>query len=395
MSLAYLADTFLGFIFKTMLRCPKVTQSMLARISVRHFADEIHGSVRAAYAKGDARADPVNVLPKSKYGGINTVSLVTGTTIIGQQGAQFVSSLLSSSRVPVEVQVIEAGQDDEYFHSVLRNRTAVHVDNQADAEAKQKALKICNDLDLYVFKTRTRSFPGFKCRFPGVDIQLIGQNNMGIFNELEYSPVEGVVEALSVVSQKGNDKYLRYAFKAAAKAGRKRVTLINKAKEWPISDGSLVEAAQRLHCHYKDCLELELMEVEEAISRLMTEPTYFDCLFASERYATFLSAICSGVCGGANLFSAVEIGDHHAVFKPLQTKLSLTNYANLSAYGIVSTIVDLFQHLGHDKCADALWCELKRTMDEGIRTKEFGGQDTGEYVICNIINQLRCRALGK
>ncbi|XP_016967778.1 isocitrate dehydrogenase [NAD] subunit gamma, mitochondrial [Drosophila biarmipes] len=377
-----------------MLRSPKVTR-FLARSSARHYAESINSSVRAAFVKGDTRLDPVYVLPKSKYGGINTVSLLTGSTIIGQQGAHFVTSLLQSSRVPVEVQVIEAGQDDEYFNSVLRNRTAVHVENQAGAEAKQKALKICNDLDLYVLKTRTRSFPGFRCRFPGVDIQMIGQNNMGNYNELEYSPVKGVVEALSVVSQKSNEKYLNYAFKAAVKAGRKRVTLINKAKEWPISDGNLVEAAKRMHCPYKDCLELEFMEVEEAISRLVTNPTYFDCLFASDRYATFLSAICSAVCGGANLFSAVELGDHHAVFKPLQTKLSLTNYATLSAYGIVSTIVDLFEHLGHTKCAQALWCEMLRTMDEGIRTKEFGGKDTGEYVICNIINNLRCHALGQ
>ncbi|XP_017078891.1 isocitrate dehydrogenase [NAD] subunit gamma, mitochondrial [Drosophila eugracilis] len=373
-----------------MWRNSKVTR-YLSRIITRHASSDINSSVAAAYAKGDTRLDPVNVMPKSKYGGINTVSLLTGSTMIGEQGARFVKSLLQSSRVPVEVQVIEAGQDDEYFNSVLRNRTAVHVDNQADEQSKQKALKICNDLDLYVLKTRTRSFPGFKCRFPGVDILMIGQNNMGIYNELEYSPVKGVVEALSVVSQKSIDKYLNYAFKAAVAAGRKRVTLINKAKEWPIVDGSMVAAAKRMHCPYKECLELEFMELDDAVSRLVTDPIYFDCLFASDRYATFLSSICSAVCGGSNLFSAVEIGDTHAVFKPLQTKLSLTNYATLSAYGIVSTIVDLFEHLGHKKCSDALWCEMLRTMDEGIRTKEFGGKDTGEYVICNIINQLRCQ----
>ncbi|XP_017115326.1 isocitrate dehydrogenase [NAD] subunit gamma, mitochondrial [Drosophila elegans] len=375
----------------------RASSRMLSRISVRQYADAVNitGSVRAAYAKGMA-ARPLDkqLLPKSMYGGINYVTLLTGSTIIGQQGAKFVTTLLQSSRVPVETQIIEAGQDDEYFNSVLRNRSAVHVDIQADGPAKEKALKISNDLDLYVFKTRTRSFPGFNCRFPGVDIQMIGQNNMGNYSELEYSPVKGVVEALSVVTQKGNEKYLKHAFAAAAKAGRKRVTLINKAKEWPISDGSLVKAAMEMHCDYKHCLELELMEVEEAVSRLITDPTYFDCLFASDRYATFLSTICSGVCGGANLFSAVEIGDHHAVFKPLQTKLSLTNYATLSAYGIVATIVDLFQHLGHDKCADALWTEMLRTMEEGIRTQEFGGKDNGEYVICNIVNKLRCRSLG-
>ncbi|XP_017044823.1 probable isocitrate dehydrogenase [NAD] gamma 2, mitochondrial [Drosophila ficusphila] len=377
-----------------MLPRPRVTR-LISGIGVRRFADAINSSLQAAYVKGDARRDPVNVLPKSKYGGINTVSLLTASTIIGEQGANFVTSLVHSTGVPVEVQVIEPGNDSEYFNSVLRNRSAVCVDILADAEAKQKALKLCNDLNLYVFKTRTRSFPGFNCRFPNVDIQMIGENNMGNYNELEYSPVKGVVEALCVVTQARHEKYLKYAFEAAVKAGRKRVTLINKAKEWPISDGSMVEVAKQMHSEYEDCLELELMEVDEAINRLTTDPTYFDCLFASDRYATFLSAICSAVCGGANLFSAVEIGDHHAIFKPLQTKLSLTYYNNLSAYGIVSTIVDLLEHLGHSKCSHKLWCEMLRTMYEGIRTKQFGGKDTDEYVICNIINQLRCQRFGE
>lgn len=82
------------------------------------------------------------------------------------------------------------------------------------------------------------------------------------------------------------------------------------------------------------------------------------------------------------------------MFKPLQTKLSLTNYSNLSAYGIINTIIDLFEVLGHQECADALWEQMLRTMDEGIKTIEFGGRDTDEFVICNIINQLKCRGLG-
>ncbi|XP_017024409.1 isocitrate dehydrogenase [NAD] subunit gamma, mitochondrial [Drosophila kikkawai] len=376
-----------------MLRGAKVGRQ-LARISgCRYYSkSEVSASLSSSYLKGHVRTDPVNVLPKPYYGGIHMVTLYTGSSIIGQQGAKFVSSLLQSSRVPVEVQPI--GEEDEYFKSVLRNRAAVHVDINADEKSKARALKICNDLDLYVFKTRTRSFPGYKCRFPCVDIQMIGQNNMGNYSELEYSPVKGVVEALSVVTQAGNRKYLEHAFAAAVDAGRKRVTLVNKAKEWPLNDGAMVEDAKEIHCKYKDCLELELMEVEECISRLVTNPSYFDCLFASDRYATFLATICSGVCGGANLFSAVEMGDNHAVFKPLQTKLSLTNYSNLSAYGIISTIVDLLEYLGHRHCANELWDQMMRTMDDGICTVEFGGKDSDEYVISNINNQLKCTGLG-
>ncbi|KAH8234230.1 hypothetical protein KR038_004037 [Drosophila bunnanda] len=375
-----------------MLQGAKVGRQLAKICGFRYYTNqEVAGSLKSTYLKGHVRLDPVNVLPKSYYGGIHTVTLYTGSSIIGQQGAKFVNSLLQSSRVPVEVQPID--QEDEYYKSVLRNRAAVHVDIHADEKSKARSLKICNDLDLYVFKSRMRSFPGYKGRFPCVDIQMIGQNNMGNYSELEYSPVDGVVEALSVVTQAANRKYLEHAFAAAAAAGRSRVTLVNKAKEWPLNDGALVEEAKKIHSKYED-LELELMEVEDCVSLLVTNPARFDCLFASDRYATFLATICSGVCGGANLFSAVEIGDNHAVFKPLQTKLSLTNYSNLSAYGIISTIADLLEYLGHQHCSEALWAQMLRTMDEGIRTVEFGGKDSDEFVICNINNKLKCLGLG-
>ncbi|XP_020803047.1 probable isocitrate dehydrogenase [NAD] gamma 2, mitochondrial isoform X2 [Drosophila serrata] len=221
----------------------------LAKISgFRYYSTtEVTGSLKSSYLKGHVRLDPVNVPPKSYYGGIHTVTLYTGSSIIGQQGAKFVSSLLQSSRVPVDVQPIGADQEDEYYKSVLRNRAAVHVDIHADEKSKARSLKICHDLDLYVFKTRTRTFPGYKGRYPCVDIQMIGQNNMGNYSELEYSPVNGVVEALSVVTQAANRKYLEHAFAAAAAAGRRRVTLVNKAKEWPLNDGAMVEDAKEIH----------------------------------------------------------------------------------------------------------------------------------------------------
>ncbi|EDW72422.1 uncharacterized protein Dwil_GK19318 [Drosophila willistoni] len=344
----------------------------------------------AVVAKGHSLVLPINVLPQSKYGGITTVSLLTGESLIGKQGGRYVSTLLQNARVPVEVQRIRVDQENEYLNSVVRNRAAVHIEIVHDAVAKKKALKICHDLDLYVFMSRLRTFPGFNCRFADVDIQLIAQNNMGNYAELEYVPVRGVVEALSVVIQENLERYLKYAFQAAVDLGRKRVTVIHKISEWPVTDGVLVDVAKHIHEKDYSCLELETMELDDTVSRLILDPNHFDVLMTSDRYATFVATICSGVCGGANLFSAIEKSDNHAVFKPLQTKLSLTNYKTLSPYGIVSTCVDLLNHVNQKSCATNLWNEMLRTMREGIKTGEFGGSDSGNFVICNIMNQLRC-----
>ncbi|KAH8232852.1 hypothetical protein KR026_001037 [Drosophila bipectinata] len=377
-----------------MLRSLKLKPLLLAKMTeglFRHYMDANIFSINSNFVKGSLRTEPVNLMPATKYGGIDTVTLLTGTTLLGQQGSKYVTAMLQSSKVPVEVQVIDPYQTDDFYNSVLRNRSAVHVDAVVDAEAKKRSMKMSNDLDLYLFKCRMQSFPGFNYRFPDVNINIIAQNNLGIYSDLEYSPVKGVVEAISVGTKEKNEKYLRKAFDTAVAAGRKRVTLIHKKTEWPLTDGSMVKAAKKIHKDYKDCLELELLNVEDCIGKLVTHPQEFDCIFSSDRYATMIATICAGVCGGANLFSSVEMGDFHAVFKPLQVKLSLTNYPILSPYGIVNAIVDLFNHLGYADCAKELCGQMVRTMESGIKTKEFGGKDSGEYVICNIINRLRCQ----
>ncbi|KAH8396991.1 hypothetical protein KR215_007249 [Drosophila sulfurigaster] len=350
--------------------------------------------INAFVEKGDLRTGSVNVLPRSKYGGITHATLLTGDTIIGQMGAKYVESLLSSARVPVAVQKISVDMGEEYFNSVLRNRAAVHVDIVHDAEHKKKSLKICNDLDLHVFITNVRSFPGFKCLFPDVNILLIAQNNMGNYAELEYSPVKGVVEGLHVVTRENIERFLRYAFKVVMSRKRKKVTLVHKSQEYPKTEGVLLDCAYKLQQEEYHDIELQPMEMGKCVSRLILDPKQFDVIVTSDLYGTFMATICSSICGGANLFSAIEIGDNHAVFKPLQTKLSLTNYKVLSPYGIVATCVDLMYYLGHGVCARALWNEMLRTMREGVKTGDFEGSDRGEYIICNIMNKLRCNMFG-
>lgn len=356
----------------------------------RHYTDESIHTAGSFFMKGQM-IDKVYVLPKPKYGGITNATLLTGETIIGQQGAKYVQSLLSSARVPIDVERISVDMGEEYFNSVLRNRAAVHVDISHDAEHKRKALKICNDLDLYVFMTNVQSFPGFGCRFPDVNLLLIAQNNMGTYAEMEYSPVDGVIEGLHVVTARSIRRFLHAAFQTVVKRKRKKVSLVHKQAEWPKTEGVFIDIAYELQREHYSNIEIEPMELEVCVAQLILNPKNFDVIIANDIYGTFLATISSSVCGGANLFSAVEIGDHHAVFKPLQTKLSLTNYKVLSPYGIVSTCVDLLHHLGHKECAKALWCEMLRTMEEGVKTKDFDGSDRGEFIICNIMNKLHCK----
>ncbi|XP_067634130.1 uncharacterized protein [Eurosta solidaginis] len=374
----------------------KLPVNLLKRISWRYEHEaasiEVHGH---DYEKESLPPKFIKLLPPSKYGGEYLVTLLTGASVIGLQGSHFIRDLFEVAKVPVAFERIPIGPDEgtyEYVQSVERNRHAIHVDMQHDPDAKHKQLLLNNDLDLYVGIIHMNSIEGYKCIYPDVKLTVLMQNNAGNFSKLEYGPVPGMVETLKIMQEKYMKRYFEFVFHYAMENKRKKVTFGHQVLEFPLSDGLYVKVAKKLYKELKPDFEFELIAIHELVREIVMHPTKYDVICTTDRYGTFVASIASAVCGGAGLFSCTERGDHHAVFKPLQTRLSVTDSLTLSPYGIVRACVDLLYYLGEDDCAQVLYDELMHTMIcRGIRTREFGGIDSGEYVICDIVNRLKCK----
>ncbi|XP_011194381.1 uncharacterized protein LOC105219777 [Zeugodacus cucurbitae] len=373
----------------------KFPVNLLKRINCRFNSNiEVQGH---DYVKTDFPPRFVKVLPPSKYGGEYFVTLLTGTSNIGKQGAHFIKHLFEVAKVPVAFERIEVGPNEteyprEYVQSVQRNRHAIHVDLQHDPDEKQKQLMLNNDLDLYMCIIHLNSIEGYRCKYPDVDITVLMQNNAGNFSKLEYTPVPGMVETLKIVHQRYIRRYFHFVFHYAMENSHKKVTFGHQEFEFPISDGLYNKIALQMYEEMKPDFEFELMPIHDLVRRIVMKPNHFDVICTTDRYGTFVASIASAVCGGASLFSSTERGDHHAVFKPLQTRLSVTDANVLSPYGIMRASIDLLRYLGEKDCAKVLYDELMTTMIcRDIRTREFGGCDSGEYVICDIVNRLKCK----
>ncbi|XP_054739108.1 uncharacterized protein LOC129245130 [Anastrepha obliqua] len=373
-------------------KCPA---NLLKRINCYSTANiEVQGH---DYQKESFPPKYVKLLPPSKYGGEYLVTLLTGSSIIGQQGANFIRHLFEVAKVPVAFERISIGPDqttypNEYLQSVRRNRHALFIDLQHDPDEKHKQLLLNIDLDLYVGIIQVNSIEGYRCRHPNVNITVIMQNNAENFSKLEYGPVPGMVETLKITQKKYIERYFNFVFHYAMENCHQKVTFGHQAGEFPLSDGMYNRTALKMYEQLKPQFEFELMPIHDLVRNIVMKPRCFDVICTSDRYGTFVASIASAVCGGASLFSSTERGDHHAVFKPLQTRLSITDSLILSPYGIVRSSIDLLRYLGETDCANGLYEELMNTMTcRDIKTKEFGGTDTGEYVICDIVNRLKCK----
>lgn len=329
-------------------------------------------------------------LPKAKYGGESFATLLTGNTFIGEQGASFIKTLFNAVKVPVVFEHIPVGNSLEYVTSVMRNGTALHVDLQHDPSVKAKTLCLNSMLGLYACIVKMRSYEGFNCKFPNLKITTIIQNISGDFSKLEYEPVKGVVETLKFCQDTEIRRYLHFVFGYAQKNNHKKITFALQTREVPLADGMFLDIAVKLQsCHFPD-IPIEYMPINRVVRLLVMQPQIFDLICTNDRYGTFITSVCCSICGGASLFSATEWGDAHAVFKPLQTKLSITDCRELSPYGIVRAAIDLLEHLENKTCAKKIEKELMDTMMvHCIKTPEFGGKDNGEFVICSLVNNLK------
>lgn len=335
-------------------------------------------------------------LPESKYGGVRFVTLLTGESLMGRQGAHHITSLVKIANVPIDFEIINlskqrAKNTQEDQMSMLRNGIGVHIDLDVDANSRQRRSNLNKRFRLHACLTKFKSHPNFRSFHENVDIWSFCQNNVGDSTKLEYEPIAGMVESVRVTTADSLRRYFEFVYDYCTRGERKKVTIAHNVTKVPKSDGMFIEIAKDLQASKYQNLTLEFMVTNELAYNLIMNPQCLDVICSQYRYAHHLSAILAGVCGGAGLFSVMDAGENFVMFKPLETKLATSDSRSLSPYGIVRTCVDLLHHLGKSKCADVMDKELNTLMDNDIRTRQYGGTYTSEYIICHMVNNLKDR----
>lgn len=341
--------------------------------------------------------DHVSSFPIPKYGGEHIVTLLTGTSV-GREGSSYIQSIFNHVHAPImfeELCTQECGDlpmstSDAIVSSVARNRVCINIDVHHDMERKQESMFMNNALDLFACVVNVQSIPGFNAKRDDIDIAVISQNNVGDFSKLEYEPVNGLVKTIKICTAKDVRRIIHFAFKYAQKNDREKITFAHKAAMIKMTDGLFIKLAKEIHeAHYKD-VQFEIMSVDSIARKLVTQPERFDVIASNEKYGTFLTSISAGVCGGPSLFCACEIGDQHAVFKPLQTKLSINSdcQRTLNPYGTIMAGVQLLYYLNFHDCGSIIYDAVESALHSKIRTSEHGGRYKEQEIIEQILKSL-------
>ena len=236
------------------------------------------------------------------------------------------------------------------------------------------SVEIRRRLDLFANFRPTKSLPGIKSRYEGVDLIVVRENTEGLYSGLEHVVVPGVVESLRIITESASERIVRYAFDTARRLQRKKVTAVHKANILKLSDGLFLDVARRVARDYDD-IAFDESIVDATAMKLVMDPSQFDVLVMENLFGDILSNLTSGLVGGLGLAPSANIGDKYAVFEAVHGSapdIAGKGLANPTA--LIFSGALLLRHLGEDAAAGRISAAVRKVLASGkVLTGDLGG----------------------
>jgi isocitrate dehydrogenase len=159
-----------------------------------------------------------------------------------------------------------------------------------------------------------------------------------------------------------------------------------------ITDGLFLQCFYEIAKDYPD-LKADDVIVDDLCMKLVTKPDLFDVIVLTNLQGDIVSDLCAGLVGGLGFAPSANIGDHICIFEAVHgtaPDIAGKNIANPTA--LLLSGISMLRHLGYMKNAAEIENALLFTLEEGIRTGDFGDKskpalnttDFAESIIKNL-----------
>jgi isocitrate dehydrogenase (NAD+) len=180
---------------------------------------------------------------------------------------------------------------------------------------------------------------------------------------------------MAIVTRRGCERIIRYAFDYAVKHGRKKVTIVHKANILKMVSGLFLEVGREIAKEYQGRVESNDMIVDNTAMQLVMRPEQFDVMVTTTMFGDILSDEVSGLVGGLGLAPGANIGTKAAIFEAVHGSapdIAGKGIANPSAQMLAAAM--MLDHMGEldraQRIRDAIFTTIVR---DGIRTRDLGG----------------------
>ncbi len=305
------------------------------------------------------------------------VTLIPGDGI-GPEVTDAMRRVLEATGVQFEWEVQEAGAEvmDKYgtplpeqvLESIRRNRVAIKgpITTPVGSGFRSVNVAIRKALDLYANLRPARWLPGIRAPYPDVNLVVVRENTECLYVGIEHEVIAGeAAEAIRIITRRGSERIVRFAFEYARANGRRTVTAVHKANILKLTDGLFLRTAQTVAQEYPDITFNDRI-IDNMCMQLVQRPQEYDVLVLPNLYGDIVSDLCSGLVGGLGMAPGANIGDGLAVFEPVHG--SAPKYAGQNKVNPCATILSgalMLRYLGETAAAERVEAAVAAVIAEG------------------------------
>jgi isocitrate dehydrogenase len=297
-------------------------------------------------------------------------------------------------------QGLKSGVPKETSDSIHETRVALKgpLETPVGFGAKSANVTLRKMFETYANIRPVVELPSVKTRYSGegVDLLIVRENVEDLYAGIEHMQTPGVAQCLKIMSRKGCEKIVRFAFEAARAEGRKKVHCATKANIMKFTEGLLKQTFEEVAAEYSE-IQAHHMIVDNCAHQLVLNPAQFDVIVTSNMNGDILSDLASGLIGGLGFAPGANIGNHVAMFEAVHGSaptIAGKDLANPTA--VLLSAVLMLRHLDEFEIAQRVESALHATLAQGVYTgdvRQKGAVGTRAFTDAIIANLERVKLM--
>ena len=332
---------------------------------------------------------------------MHLVTLIPGDGI-GPEITKSVIDIFTAAQVPVQWEEQNAGQTTfdqsgeliptALLKSLEKNKVALKgpITTPVGKGFRSINITLRQKYDLYQNLRPSKTTPGIKCRYEGIDLVLFRENTEGLYSGLEtYDERLGIADSVNRITVAGSRKICHAAFAYAAKHGRKKVTLAHKANIIKMAGTLMLNACKEASNEFPQIV-FEDKIIDNMCMQLVNKPEQFDVVVTTNLFGDILSDLCAGLVGGLGVVGGANIGDNMAIFEAVHGSApDIAGQGKANPTALLRSSLMMLHYLGEHAKADLIENALEKTLlNPEECTGDLGGKASTSQFAQNIINKL-------
>ena len=275
---------------------------------------------------------------------------------------------------------ISSGVPQETIDSIVRSRIVLKGPLATPLGSGERSANVTlrGLFETFANTRPVRELPGVRTPYAGrgVDLVVVRENVEDLYAGIEHMQTPGVAQGLKIISRKGCEKIVRFAFELARAEGRRKVSCATKSNIMKLTEGMLQHVFEDMAPEYPE-ITAEHLLVDNCAHQLVMAPEQFSVIVMTNMNGDILSDLASGLGGGLGFAPSANIGSGVAIFEAVHgTAPSIAGKDVANPTALVLSAVMMLRFIGHFAEADAIENAVLVTLESHVHTRDIANVGT-------------------